>query len=259
MLFVSELSHRPFVFSKLKRILPDGSFSSRVWRALGEELNARLRYSEWEFAEHDPVAALSIWATQHGGLDPESLASTDGSYLDDKGETIPSSVKPSFSAAEQLAAYGLWLLEVEMECLGQIPEGDTDVGPISERNMYGWRRDEVIEHRAACMLFAYQALYYVHGIQSGAQPTADEVRQAEQVDFSALGKAGALKRHERTKQLKAWTLERYQTGKWPSANAAAHALKNDVIAYSKTIGAGLTESNGQRTIAEWIRASQKSS
>jgi hypothetical protein len=72
---------------------------------------------------------------------------------------------------------------------------------------------------------------------------------------SAIGKSGAQKRHAPMAELRAWTIEQYRAGKWPSANKAAHDLKDSVIARGRAVGANLTEENAQRTIAEWIRKS----
>lgn len=69
------------------------------------------------------------------------------------------------------------------------------------------------------------------------------------------GKAGAKKRHSKMAQLTEWTLEKYKAGTWKSANQAAYELTKQVLAHSKEIGANLTESNAQRTIADWIRKS----
>ena len=73
--------------------------------------------------------------------------------------------------------------------------------------------------------------------------------------FSQKGKAGALARLEPMRKLREWALERYDQGQWKSANAAAHALKDEIIKHGRTIGAILTEGNAQRTIAEWFRKS----
>lgn len=265
MLFVNQYSHVPLVTRELRQLLPDGSFASRLRRAIGNELDYWLsgdrnedhgeKGDEEEYSRFFPVDALFLWATKDGGLDPEWLASEDGSYLDDDGEVIPPSVKPSYSAVEQLAAYGLWLLDEQMESLGPITENDADIGPLPEHNCYGWKRDEVIEHRAACMLLAYQSLSYCQRILSGTLLTAEEKTQAEKFSFSAMGKAGAQKRHAPMAVLRSWAVERYQAGEWQSANQAAHTLKESVIKHGRTINAHLSEENAQRTIAEWFRKS----
>lgn len=145
MLSINWYSHVPYLSVELKNFLPDGSFASRLWRTLGEELHHRL--VEWEFpseVEYSslfPVESLFLWVTQDGGLDPEWLQSEDGGYLDDKGEVIPPDIKPTHSAAEQMAAYGLWLIDTRFDCLGPIAE--------EGRNENGWGRD-----RASCRLYA---------------------------------------------------------------------------------------------------------
>lgn len=72
---------------------------------------------------------------------------------------------------------------------------------------------------------------------------------------SALGKNGAIKKHASMKELREYAIELYKAGKWPSANQAAHMLKDKVIAHGKTIEAYLSPANAQRTISEWIRKS----
>lgn len=69
------------------------------------------------------------------------------------------------------------------------------------------------------------------------------------------GKAGAQKRHAKMTELKDWALQKYRAGTWKSANQAASELMPDVLAHSQKIGANLTKSNAQRTLAEWIRKS----
>ena len=76
---------------------------------------------------------------------------------------------------------------------------------------------------------------------------------------SENAKNGAEKRHAQMRELETWTVAQYRSGKWPSANKAAHDLKDKVINYGRSIGAILTEENAQRTIAEWIRKAIKES
>lgn len=259
MLFINQYSHVPFLTRELKQLLPDGSFASRLWRSIGNELHYRLvdwpDESETEYSSLFPVDALFAWVTKDGGLDPEWLASEDGSYLDDDGEVIPPSVKPSYSAVEQLAAYGLWVLAELIDGLGPTPDNDADIGPLPEHNCYGWKRDEVIEHRAACMLLTYQSLLYSQRILRGTNLTAEENARAEQFSFSAMGKAGAQKRHAPMAALRSWAIVKYKASDWQSANQAAHTLRDSVIKHGRTINAHLSEENAQRTIAEWFRKS----
>lgn len=76
-------------------------------------------------------------------------------------------------------------------------------------------------------------------------------------ELSKLGKSGARNRHAPMRALKAWALSEYRRGTWKSASKAAHALKDAVITHGRTIGADLSESNAQRTIAEWINKDKK--
>lgn len=70
--------------------------------------------------------------------------------------------------------------------------------------------------------------------------------------FSENGKTGAEKRWAPMRELEKWTVDLYKIGSWPSANKAAHDLREKVIAHGRTIGAVLSDENAQRTIAAWI-------
>lgn len=84
--------------------------------------------------------------------------------------------------------------------------------------------------------------------------TARLLRKGE---LSAHGKLGARKRYAPMRELEAWVLSEYRRGNWKSANQAAHALKDVAVVHGRTLGANLTESNAQRTIAEWINKDKK--
>lgn len=258
MLFIDHHLHIQFVASELRQLLPEGSFASRLKQTIGHALHYRLVdwpvESETELSRIFPVDALFAWVTTNGGLNPESLVSDDGRYLDDKGEEIPRTLRPDYSAVEQMAVYGLWFLDEEMESLGPMPETDTD-GPIPEYNGNGWTLVEVLEHRSACLLFAYQALSYCRRILGGTQLTLNEEARAEKFSFSAMGRLGAKKRHAPMAELKSWAIQKYREKKWKSANQAAHALKSLIMDHGRTIDANLSEENAQRTIADWFRKS----
>lgn len=78
-------------------------------------------------------------------------------------------------------------------------------------------------------------------------------------ELSKLGKFGARNRYAPMRKLETWALDEYRNGNWKSASAAAHAMKDAVIAHGRTIGANLSESNAQRTIAEWINKEKRRS
>jgi hypothetical protein len=71
--------------------------------------------------------------------------------------------------------------------------------------------------------------------------------------FASLGKNGATVRHEKMRQLRDFALSIYNPQEWKSANQAAFDLKEKILAHSRIVGANLTPSNAQRTIAEWLR------
>lgn len=247
----NEYLHRRFLILELRRILGDEGFAAKLWRNIGQELHYRLvEYedeSETELSRIAPVECLFFWVEKDGGLDPEWLASDDDSYLDDEGQLIARDVQPVYSGAEQVAAYGLWLASVLIDSLGKPSE--------CAENEQGWSREAVLGHRAECLLFAYQALVYAQRMAAGGQLTEAEQRAANRFNFAQLGAIGAAKRHMPMKKLRDWTVEQYRAGKWPSANKAAHDLKDSVMAYGRKVGANLTAENAQRTIAQWIRES----
>jgi hypothetical protein len=238
------------------KLLPDGSFAKRLRKAIGEELDYRLRdypdEREIEFSRSFPVEALYMWIVQDGGLDPEWLGTDDGQFLDDEGDLLPTAVKPSLSGVEQLAAYGLYLIDVGLGICGPSTESDWDENRV---NPYGWKESDVINHKAECLLLAYQALSYTHKLLSKAPLDSAEKAKSAQLDFSTLGKAGAAKRHASMAALREWGTAQYRSKTWQSANQAAHELKESIVKHGRSIGAHLTEQNAQRTIAEWFRKS----
>lgn len=243
-------SHENFLITELKKLLGTDTFASRMWQFIGVELHDRLVdwifEDEVEYSRYFPVESLFLWALE-GGLDIEFLADDEGNYLDDQGNILPSTIEKSYSAVEQLAAYGLWLVSEKSEILGEPPEQGF--------NEQGFNREDVAEHKAACLLLGYQALSYSQRILNGASLSVEEKQKKSQIDFSVLGKAGAAKRHAPMAKLRAWAIDRYKAGNWASANQAANELQNSVLEHGRSIGANLTKSNAQRTIAEWFRKS----
>lgn len=71
----------------------------------------------------------------------------------------------------------------------------------------------------------------------------------------AAGEAGAMVRHEPMRKLREWSVAKYKSGNFQSANQAAHQLKQEILQHGRNISAVLTEENAQRTIAEWFRKS----
>lgn len=83
----------------------------------------------------------------------------------------------------------------------------------------------------------------------------NEFAKLRHAEIVQNGKKGIEKRYAPMRQLQTWAVEKYQSGKWPSANAAAVALEEQVIAHGRTINATLSKTNARRTIAEWFRKS----
>lgn len=113
------------------------------------------------------------------------------------------------------------------------------------------QREDLYDAADSCLGLLCEA-YYVSGILEQSINDSAITKSLDEM-FSRLGAKGADKRHAPMRALRDWALSQYQAGSWPSANKAAHDLKNQVMAHGRTIGAILTEENAQRTIAEWIR------
>lgn len=260
---INQYSHIPFLRTRLMSLLSKDSFSYRMRKTIGAEIDAILDsdddedrletggefYETGNYSVFFPVESLFMWISKNGGITPEFLENGDGSFLDDKNELIPAKPIPSLTGVEQMAAYGLWLLDVEIDICGPTKDEDYDENRISP---YGLKEIDVIHHKAECLLNAYQALSYAQRLLHNTMPTAEEIEKAAKFDFSALGKAGARKRHAPMRDLEKWAVDQYRLGKWSSANDAAHQLKDKTIAHGRTIGAFLKESNAQRTIAGWF-------
>jgi hypothetical protein len=251
--------HIDFLVKELLRFLPDGSFALRMRRTIGAELRYRLVAKGREggscYSTYHSVDALLVWATKHGGLDPQSIANLNGRFTADDGEEFLPSVRPRISAVEQLAAYGLWMATDGLESYGSIEMGDPVDSRVRPFNGNEFPIGDVVEHQAVCLLLAYRCLCYCLKATNGAAPMIEEAASPPMHDFSALGKAGAAKRHAAMRLLKSYAIALYKAGKWPSANHAAHELKDRIIAYGMTIEVKLSLPNAQRTIAEWFRKS----
>ena len=106
--------------------VPDGSFARRLYKQIGIELDGQLDRA-WEEDNNSLAEALPVEELFHllvGGwrFDVQWLMNDDGTYLDDDGNLLPPTVKIACTPSEQLAVYGLWLLESAIDSLGDIPE-----------------------------------------------------------------------------------------------------------------------------------------
>lgn len=243
--------HREFVESELRKLILPGSFASYVTEGLGAELKRTVNNFAEEtlrLGEYMPPLPDGLYLVFDSGwkLDVEWLKWTDGTYKDDNEKEIPQSVPRTYTACEQMAAYGLAVLAEDQFGFLDLDEltetQKAEIGKLSD-----WRTD--------VMLDGYKSLVFAQKLQQTQLPHVGRQPSQRLVDFSALGAAGARKRHAPLAELRKWAIDQYRIGKWLSANAAAFDLAKPVIEYGRTIGAYLSSTNAQRTIAEWIRKS----
>jgi hypothetical protein len=215
--------------------------------------------SEIEYSRDHPVNALFILLDRSKiALDPEWLRSEDGTFVDDTGESLQLPPHPAYSPAEQMAAYGLWLVYVHARQWGRLAYMDEQAqAELLETS--GVTIEEVREHTAACLLYGYQAVLFAYRLERGEGPTMQEQVGFATVNFAHLGTKGAAVRHGPMNKLKEWAVSRYSSREWKSANDAAYNLSAEIVEYGRTIGATLSPSNAQRTIAEWFRKHDKES
>lgn len=242
-------AHRNFIESELRQLIRPGSFATYIIEGLAAELRSTLDIIAADerdgYMPSFPDALY--WLLNDGwSLDVEWFQWTDGSYKDDNEEEIPETVPRSYTAYEQMAVFGLSVLaddQLGYFDLGGLPDDKkAEIGNLSD-----WRHEVLLD--------AYQSLVFAQKLLQADKTEAVYLSRAKFVDFSALGAAGAKKRHAPQAELRKWAIALYRQGKWSSANAAAFELAAKVIEHGKQIGAHLSQANAQRTIAEWFRKS----
>jgi hypothetical protein len=235
--------------------LKDNTFAKRMWRSIGHAIHTILeeRASEDDgFSSLFPVEALFLWISRNGGFDPEWVQDDDEQYIDDNGQRLGKTIPYAVSGVEQLAAYGLWLVEEEMPSIGN---HEDDQWSEHEFNSHGFSELEAIDHRTECLLLAYQALMYATRLTQGTALTPAEVEQVSAVDFAACGKRGADRRHAKTRELKNYAVGLFEAQEWKSPAVAANTLKDKIIKHGQSIGINLIPDNAQRTISGWFKES----
>jgi hypothetical protein len=249
-------SHAMFLQEKLLTYLPEDSFASRIKNRISTEINLIFSDAEpktvYSLRVHElfPVHLLFEWIIQDEGITIEELADEDGQLFDDSGSLVPDTVICPISGAEQMAAFGLWLIGPALDIAGPSADEDYDEHGL---NPEGWYKENVRDHEAQCLLNAYQALWYAERLSHTVQLSETEKARVEQFDFSTLGKKGASVRLRPMVELRDHALSLYDPQKWKSANQAAHQMWPQIVAHGRTINAKLEPSNAQRTIAEWFR------
>ena len=234
--------HRRFVGRALRLLIGEGSFASKVYKGIGRELHDQFvdypDLDEGGLSRESPVEALFDSLVGGWSLDPEWLADEGGRYSSDDGAPLPVETKPAYSAVEQLAAYGLRLIADEFDSLGSVPsEGVGD---------HGFSREQVQQHRAACLLFAQQALIYAQRLSLGTQLSEEEVSRAARA-ASARRAADARHAADPKQAAKASVYECWQ--KWhaePTRYASAAAFARDMLDKQLDL-------ESETVIARWVR------
>lgn len=188
---------------------------------------------------------LFEWIVSDGGLSPKLLEDENGQIFDDQSRLVDGNCIRPLSGTEQMAAYGLWFLDVELEKMTPVIMEGVNNSRVTELS--------IADHRAECMLNSYQALYYAERLNNQTKLISKETGNIKRVDFAALGRKGAVERHKQMRLLEEYALSLYENAEGRSANAAAYELRDKILDHSRTIGANLKPSNAQRTIADWFR------
>lgn len=252
---INKYSHIPFLYTKLREFVDQDPISKRIWKRIGSHIGSVFDISDdgdSDYRYFYPARSLFEWISKDGGLTFDDLADEQLEIYDDAGDLVEVSRSDSVPALSQMAAFGLWFLGEEMNTLGPSNEEDYDKNRI---NPHGFTELTVVDHKAECLLNAYQALAYTERLQRKIILTAEEESRLLIVDFSKLGKKGADIKNAPMKALEKWAVSLYEKGKWASANQAAFELRDQVVAHGRIINAVLKPSNAQKTIAKWINDS----
>ncbi|MDQ1834089.1 hypothetical protein [Massilia scottii] len=172
---------------ELQEFIREDSFAWHICRSLGRELNSTLEILAEDsdgFWGVLPVNDLNELLTTGWTLDYEWFKWTDDIFRDDAGLAIPETISRTYSAAEQMAAYGLYILLDEIGAMGP--------AAAQGENEQGWSREGVKEHEATCLIRAYQAVVFALKLSTVSDRSPDErVRDA----MSAIGRRRAEIRH----------------------------------------------------------------
>jgi hypothetical protein len=189
-------------------------------------------------------------------VDFDWLADVDGQFYDDLGEPIPAAEIRLISAAEQLAAYIVWRIEVDAE-YGPLTQIST-IGDFADLDRPGGTELQHLSPKAECISWAYEAATYAVRLSDGVSLNAKEMEKVSRFDLAAFGSMGGKARYAPMRMLEDWAVGQYMAGTWKSADRAADLLAPDVLTHSKKIGAHLTPTNARRTLSKWFRNAAKS-
>ncbi|QLI82953.1 hypothetical protein HZU75_16290 [Chitinibacter fontanus] len=255
--------HVIFLKDELNNLLPKNSTAFHIKKEMGEYLWRTLENNGIKHLHfpnnltkaktaHRPIESLYRWISYCGGLSPTWYDDPlDGEiYSDDKaivvGCTKPSECKNENEAwkVHQFVTLGLWIIDSEFNRYGDEHVAN---GMLNEQgnNIY-----EVIEHRAACIEFAYQALTYALKVK------AEIKAKKEKKGGLATSSLKLLTRREAERLVK---LKIPTSGKWKSAAIAAKSIENEVRQFAIATGWRMSEERGRTTIAGWLREMSEAS
>jgi hypothetical protein len=211
-----EHQHRVDVTEQLLRLLPEGSLALKMKAQIGLNLSDMFRL-DYE-PDFDTVSqqwvhsrgVVFLFNSLVGGftegwehyLHPGNFVFGDegetGDFLlDDDGNQIRPELwlkrgdKPAFTPVELLAIYGLHFIENEIDSFG--------AAAVEGQNEQGFDREKVLQHRASCVVIAYQALAYSRRLSSNEVFSDEELAKAAK---SALAMQGANASHRRHREMK---------------------------------------------------------
>lgn len=107
---------------------------------------------------------------------------------------------------------------------------------------------EAMTHMAVAANALNSAGFY-HGWDAGEE-FANETRKEH-------ARSGGIKRNEPYAKLKAWALEQYDNGSYPSRYKASFDLAPEAIKRAKELGTSLSVQRAQQTIYDWLREERK--
>jgi len=241
MMVFKERELRARVARDLRRFIVEGSFASQFTERLGAELHYQLvegPADDDDLWPPNPVKNLFELLGEGWQFDPLWLANQDDQFLLDDGSPLPSDLPIVLSHADQLAAYGLWLVGSEIEVLGpRVSAGD---------NEQGFSSNVVDEHRTACLLYGYLAMSYAHELLSTGVIDREAIERGAR---EAAARRAATARHANDPKQLAKRFVRDCWSDWnaePSRYATTTAFARDMLDKQPALAS-------EAVIARWVR------
>lgn len=233
---------------ELSEFIKDGTFAARIKRCLGRELNSTLELLE---EEDDgvwgvlPVYDLYELLSEGWSLDHEWFKWTDDIYRDDEDLEVPEALPKIYTASEQMAAYGLYILNEKI----------LSMGPASESglNDQGWTREGVLEFEATCLIHAQQALDFAHRLNVALGIPHKETRVQDAM--SILGTHNANKRHAAGHAAREFVWAEWQANKEHYDNNKAKFARTyvDIVANKfQTVGGDPLKMTARHLADKWL-------